>query len=215
MNTKAIVVSKEYAGGEYDIPDVFLLEGDTMSDSDNERACAIMGMLYDNYLEAEEAETAIPIDHGNTFRSAAGDYAKIAWANGDVRRYFLTETQDIPGMEDDGASHRNAGAGKTEAEDDTPWSGQVLSLSTVHVVPEAVDFLSAPMNSDKLQIFPNSDSCVMHVTDAENALGYDLPLCIKDCIRYAWKKGCPWIYFGNEGKERKELPTYRSAWDRV
>lgn len=97
----------------------------------------------------------------------------------------------------------------------TPWCGQVLRLSTVHILPEDVDFLAQPMNSDKLQIFPNNDSCVMHITDAEEVLEHDLPLCVKDCIRYAWKKGYPWIYFGYEGKEQAGLPTYRSAWDRI
>lgn len=64
-------------------------------------------------------------------------------------------------------------------------------------------------------VFPNNDSCVMHITDAEEVLEHDLPLCVKDCIRYAWKKGYPWIYFGYEGKEQAGLPTYRSAWDRI
>ena len=96
-----------------------------------------------------------------------------------------------------------------------PWREQVLRLSTVHIQPEAVDFLAEPMNSDKLQIFPNNGSCVMHITDAEDALEYDLPLCVKDCIRYAREKGCPWIYFGYEEKEQPGLPTYHSAWDRV
>lgn len=211
MNKKMIVVTKDYPNVKYEEPDVYPVDGDSSSESD-ERASAILGMLYHNYLEAEEQETTIPIDHSRTFCEEDHGYAQITWENGDVHRYFLTETQEIPGFEDTEYSDDDV---KNKEDEDIPWSGQVLSLSTVHVMPETVDFLANPINSDMLQIFPNRDSCVMHVTDAESALKYDLPLCLKDCIRYAWKHDCPWIYFGLSGKERPGLPTYRSAWDKI
>ena len=165
-------------------------------------------MLYREYLAIEQKESAIPIDDTETYCDEDGGYAQIAWVNGDVRSYQLVEASDVPGME------------HTEREDvvpddDTPWSGHVLSLSTVHILPDAVDFLSDARNSDALQVYPNNDSCVIHITDADTALGYDIPLCVKDCIRYATKKGYPWIYLGHEGKEQPGLPTYRVAWDKL
>lgn len=212
MKHLMIVITKDYAEGKYEIPDVYPVKGDINSDCDKERASAILGMLYQKYLETEEQESAIPIDHKRTFCEKADGYAQITWENGDVHRYFLTDSQDVPGFEDSCTGYEDANTNKMEV---APWCGQVLPLSTVHILPEAVDFLAQPMNSDKLQIFPNNDSCVMHITDAEEVLEHDLPLCVKDCIRYAWKKGYPWIYFGYEGKEQAGLPTYRSAWDRI
>ena len=212
MKHQMIVITKDYPEGEYEIPDVYPIEGDGSNDCDKERASAILGMLYRNYLENEKKESAISIDHGRTFCEEADGYAQITWENGDVHRYFLTDFQDVPGFEDSYTNHEDIGIKKMEG---IPWREQVLRLSTVHIQPEAVDFLAEPMNSDKLQIFPNNGSCVLHITDAEDALEYDLPLCVKDCIRYAREKGCPWIYFGYEEKEQPGLPTYHSAWDRV
>lgn len=173
-----------------------------------ERSAAIMGMLYRDYLKTERAESAIPIDDDGTYCDEEGGYAQIAWVNGDVRSYQLVEASDVPGMEH--TDHKDA-----EPDDDTPWSGRVLSLSTVHIMPNAVDFLAEARNSDALQVYPNDASCVMHITDVKTALEYDIPLCVKDCIRYAAKKGYPWIYLGYEGKEQPGLPTYRGAWDKL
>ncbi len=212
MSRQMIVITKDYPEGKYEMPDVYPIDEDGSSDSGKERTSAILGMLYRNYLETEEKESAIPIDHRHSFCSETGEYAQIAWENGDIHRYFLTEAQDIPGFEGSCAGHEDADA---QAAEDGPWSGQVLSVSTIHILPEAADFLAAPRNSDAFQVFPNNDSCIMHITDAEETLGYDLPLCIKDCIRYAWKKDYPWIYFGCKGGKHVGLPTYRSAWDRV
>ncbi len=212
MSRQMIVIAKDYAGEEYEFPDVYPVDGDSKSDCDRERAVALMGMLYHSYLETEEKESSIPIDHKRSYYSETEAYGQIAWENGDVHRYFLTGTQDIPGFEETGASKEDINAPSGA---DNPWSGQVLSLSTVHIIPDATDFLAVPRNSDAFQIFPNSDSCIMHVTNAEEALGYDIPLCVKDCIRYAWKNHYSWIYFGYEGSECHGLPTYRSAWDKI
>lgn len=91
----------------------------------------------------------------------------------------------------------------------------LLSLSTAHVHPDAVDFLSVPMNSDALQVFTNSDQCVIHITDAEVVCRYDIVPSVKDCIHYADKRGCSWLYLGYYGNEDEHLPTYRTAWDKL
>ena len=212
MSRQMIVITKDYLGSEYEEPDVYPVDDDNGSDGGREHASAVLGMLYRNYLEEEERETAIPIDHKNSFCMESDGYAQITWENGDIHRYFLVDVQDIP--ENDGVSGSQANTDPWR-EGDIPSSGQILSVSTVHILPETVDFLSVPRNSDVFQVFPNKDGCVMHFTDADKVSEYDLPLCIKDCIWYAWKRGCPWIYFGTEGHEYTGLPTYRFVWDKV
>ncbi len=208
MSRQMIVITKDYMGEKYELPNVYPVD----SESDRERAIALMDMMYHNYLETEEQGSAILIDHERSFYSEQEAYGQIAWKNGDIHRYFLTEAQDIPGFEETGARRADINAPEGG---NNPWSGQVLSLSTVHNLPEVADFLGYPRNSDAFQIFPNSDSSVMHVTDAEEVLGYDIPLCIKDCIRYASKRNYSWIYFGYGGSKCPELPTYRTAWDKI
>ena len=95
MSRQMIVIAKDYAGEEYEFPDVYPVDGDSKSDCDRERAVALMGMLYHSYLETEEKESSIPIDHKRSYYSETEAYGQIAWENGAVHRYFLTGTQDL------------------------------------------------------------------------------------------------------------------------
>lgn len=51
MKHLMIVITKDYAEGKYEIPDVYPVKGDINRDCDKERASAILGMLYQKYLE--------------------------------------------------------------------------------------------------------------------------------------------------------------------
>lgn len=209
MKQKVIIVTDKWEGDQT-IPEAYVIGTDSGADGES-RAAAILGMLYKGYLKTEIDDSAIPVDLAGSFLDEEAGYAQVKWTNGDLHCYHLVDASDVPGMEEYATKRKEPDMDQ----DDTTWSGRVMSLSTVHIVPEAVDFLAEARDSDALQVFPNSDSCVMHVTDVDAALGYGLPLCVKDCVRYAWKNGCPWIYFGYEGKEREGLPTYRAKWDKI
>ena len=225
-----IVVTKNYHEDPqgYEWPDVYTVEADGTEDI-RERAAAIMEQLHQNYLRTEENESSILIVPKYSYCDKQKGYGQIVWENADIHQYFLVddvqkaeqvlkeycgyqegkEAGKIP--QDDG----DAGKVSQDGLDATPSDSLVLTLSTVHVHPDAVDFLSVPMNADALQVFPNSDQCVLHITDARAAGDYDIPPSVKDCIRHAGKCGCSWIHFSYEGEESRHLPTYRTAWDRI
>lgn len=221
-----IVITKNYHEDPhgYEWPDVYTVEVDDVEDP-RERAEDILKQLYKEYLQTEEKESSIPINPKYSYCNREKGYGQIVWDNGDIHQYFLVD--DIR-KASEALKEYYAYQGKEVPEDlepkgqtsskvqDAPGSGsQVLSLSTVHVHPDAVDFLSMPMNSDALQVFPNSDQCVLYVTDAVAVSKYDIPSSVKDCIRYAGKRNCSWIHFSYEGRENIHLPTYRTAWDRI
>lgn len=225
-----IVVTKNYHEDpqSYEWPDVYTVEADGTEDI-RERAAAIMEQLHQNYLDTEKKESSIPVKCELSYCNRETGYGQIVWANGDIHQYFLVdnaqkaeqvlkeyrgyregkEVGQIP--QDDG----DVGKVPQDGLDATPSDSLILNLSTVHVHPDAVDFLSVPMNADALQVFPNSDQCVLHITDARAAGDYDIPPSVKDCIRHAGKRGCSWIHFSYEGEEDRHLPTYRTAWDRL
>lgn len=231
-----IVITKNYHEDpqDYEQPDVYTVEADGAEDV-KERAKDILEQMFQNYLDAEEKESAIPIYHKRTYCNRQAGYGQIVWENGDIHQYHLVidptdaealleeycryqgeekedkDAQADPG--DCGAPYEAKSRTPQDEHGDAPMKGGVLALSTIHVHPDSVDFLSVPMNSDALQVFPNSDQCVMHVMDAEAACRYDIAPSVKDCIRYADKKGCSWIYLGYYGNEDEHLPTYRTAWD--
>ncbi len=241
-----IIITKNYHEDPhaYEVPDVYTIEVDSVMDNNKtakSRAEDIMTQLYKNYFEAEDMESAIPLDHKLSHYDRHHLYGQIVWVNGDIHQYYLVidppdaadelkkyhrhqkkmeggkrtgVRRQVP--EDDGDMPQEASA-KTHQNkgDDSPMGSCILSLSTVHVHPDAVEFLSMPMNSDALQVFSNSDQCVIHITDAEAACGYDIAPSVKDCIHYADERGCFWLYLGYYGNEDENLPTYRTAWDKL
>lgn len=221
-----IIVTKNYHEDPhgYDWPDVYTVEADDTEDI-RERAAAIMEQLHQNYLDIGKEESSIPVKCELSYCNRETGYGQIVWENEDIHQYFLVENaqkasevlKEYLACQGKEISEDLEPKGQTSSKtQDTPGSGgQVLSLSTVHVHPDAVDFLSVPMNSDALQVFPNSDQCVLHVADAETVGKYDIPSSVKDCIKYADKRNYSWIHFSYEGEENTHLPTYRTAWDRI
>ncbi len=220
-----IVITKNYHEDPhgYEWPDIYTVEVDD-AENPRERAEDILKHLHQNYLKTAVEESVVAIDHKHSYCNRQSGYGQIVWENGDIHQYFLVEDvqrasevlreylvcqeKEVP--ENSKAKEQ----GPIEAQNIPCLDNRILSLSTVHVHPNAVDFLSVPMSADALQIFPNSDQCVMHIADSKAVDRYDMPSSIKDCIRYADKHGCSWIHFSYEGKENMHLPTYRAAWDR-
>lgn len=233
-----IVITKNYHENPwaYEQPDVYTVEADGVEDV-KEHTKDILEQMFQSYLDVEEKESSIPICHMHTYCSRQAGYEQIVWENGDIHQYHLVidptdaealleEYRRYQGEEEEeadkdaqadpgycGAPYEADRRTPRDGHGNAPMKGGVLALSTVHVHPDSVDFLSVPMNSDALQVFPNSDQCVMHVMDAKAACKYDIAPSVKDCIRYADKQGCSWIYFGYYGDEDEHLPTYRTAWD--
>lgn len=225
-----IVVTKNYHEDpqDYEWPDVYTVETDGTEDI-RERAAAIMKQLHQNYLDTEKEESSISVNCELSYCNRETGYGQIVWANGDIHQYFLVDdTQKAEQVlkeyckyqegEEAGRIPQDIGNAEKVPQDGldaTPSNSLILNLSTVHVHPDAMEFLSEPMTADALQVFPISDQCVLHIVNAKAAGDYDIPPSVKDCIRHAGKCGCSWIHFSYEADESRHLPTYRTSWDRV
>lgn len=219
-----IIITKNYHEDPhgYEWPEVYAIDVNGAKDP-KERAEDILKQLHQEYLKTEKKESAIPIDQKHSYCNRQNGYGQIVWTNGDIHQYFLVENvqkasevlkEYLACQGKSALEYLKVMEQASPKEQDTPCP-RILSLSTVHVHPDAVDFLSVPMNSDALQVFPNSDQCVLHIADAEAVGKYDIPSSVKDCIRYADKRNCSWIHFSYEGEANTHLPTYRTAWDRI
>lgn len=89
-----IIITKNYHEDPhaYEVPDVYTIEVDSVMDNNKtakSRAEDIMTQLYKNYFEAEDMESAIPLDHKLSHYDRHHLYGQIVWVNGDIHQYYL------------------------------------------------------------------------------------------------------------------------------
>ena len=66
---------------------------------------------------------------------------------------------------------------------------------------------------DALKVYWCDGECIIELEDAQAILNSQLPLPFRDCVQYAVSHNYGMIKFGCNEPERKELMTYRNAWN--
>ena len=131
-------------------------------------------------------------DNAKCYIDESACFARIMRENGDIDTLHLCDVRYVNETDED---HR------------------ILSLSTAHITPEAVDVLSETKNSDQFQVFPYDNGCIIHIEDYEEVMECDFPSSVIDCIRFAYANGYRWIQFDTYANESKGLLTYRKRWN--
>ena len=104
----------------------------------------------------------------------------------------------------------------TDAENKNKGKKQeIMTISTMHITPEAVDTLSVGVDADGFRIIPYQSGCMIYAESYEMAKKAGLPFCVMECIRVAEKHGCSWVNIDPEGNEMDELLTYKKQWATV
>lgn len=96
-----------------------------------------------------------------------------------------------------------------------PKKQEVMSISTMHITPEAVDILSVAVDADGFRIIPYRSGCMIYAESYDVAKKTDLPFCVMECIRIALKNGCSWVNIDPKGQEISDILTYKKQWANI